>query len=74
MIEAWKGGEIYSVSLKQLDEKSDNIPVKIYLPSSLSRTVKKENKMNLQKYVINLIRIAKESLINRQFEDAINKF
>ena len=35
MIEAWKGGEIYSVSLKQLDEKSDNIPVKISnLPSS----------------------------------------
>lgn len=76
MIEAWKGGEIYSVSLKQLDEKSDNIPVKISnLPSSLSRTVKEREQDEFAAYVSYLIRIAKESgNTYKQFEDAINKF
>ena len=76
MIEAWKGGEIYSVSLKQLDEKSDNIPVKISnLPSSLSRTVKEREQDEFASYLSYLIRIAKESgNTYKQFEDAINEF
>lgn len=76
MVEAWKYNEIYSVSLKQLDEKSDTIPVKISnLPSSLSRTVKEKEQDDFAAYVSYLIRIAKGSgNTYKQFEDAVNKF
>ena len=75
MVEAWKDGEIYSVSLKQLDEKSDNIPVNISnLPSSLSRTVKEREQDEFAAYVSYLIRIAKKGTTYKQFEDAVNEF
>jgi len=75
MVEAWKDNEIYSVSLKQLDEKSDNIPVKISnLPSSLSRTVKEREQDEFAAYVSYLIRIAKKGTTYKQFEDAVNEF
>lgn len=76
MVEAWKDNEIYSVSLKQLDEKSDTIPVKISnLPSSLSRTVKEREQDEFAAYVSYLIRIAKApGNTYKQFEDAVNKF
>ena len=75
MVEAWKDNEIYSVSLKQLDEKSDTIPVKISnLPSSLSRTVKEKEQDEFAAYVSYLIRIAKKGSTYKQFEDAVNEF
>ena len=75
MVEAWKDNEIYSVSLKQLDERSDNIPVKISnLPSSLSRTVKEREQDEFAAYVSYLIRIAKKGTTYKQFEDAVNEF
>ena len=76
MVEAWKNEEIYSVSLKQLDEKSDNIPVKISnLPSSLSRTVSEREQDEFAAYVSYLIRIAKESGNSyKKFEEAVNRF
>tara|TARA_Y100000385_G_C13105950_1_gene647829 strand:- start:4433 stop:6163 length:1731 start_codon:yes stop_codon:yes gene_type:complete len=76
MVEAWKDNEIYSVSLKQLDEKSENIPVKISnLPSSLSRTVNEREQDEFASYVSYLIRIAKESgNTYKKFEDAVNRF
>lgn len=75
MVEAWKDNEIYSVSLKQLDEKSDTIPVKISnLPSSLSRTVKEREQDEFAAYVSYLIRIAKKGTTYKQFEDAVNEF
>jgi hypothetical protein len=75
MVEAWKENEIYSVSLKKLDEKSDNIPVKISnLPSSLSRDVKERERDEFAAYVSYLIRAAKNGTTYKQFEDAVNKF
>lgn len=75
MVEAWKDNEIYSISLKQLDEKSDTIPVKISnLPSSLSRTVKEREQDEFAAYVSYLIRIAKKGTTYKQFEDAVNEF
>jgi hypothetical protein len=75
MVEAWKQNEIYSVSLKQLDEKSDIIPVKISnLPSSLSRTVKEREQDEFAAYVSYLIRIAKKGTTYKEFEDAVNEF
>lgn len=75
MVEAWKDNEIYSVSLKQLDEKSDIIPVKISnLPSSLSRTVKEREQDEFAAYISYLIRIAKKGTTYKQFEDAVNEF
>lgn len=76
MIEAWKSEEIYSISLKKLDEKSEHIPTKIFnLPSSLSRTVTEREQDEFIAYVSLLIRIAKESgKTYKQFEDAINDF
>jgi len=76
MVEAWKENEIYSVSLKQLDEKSENIPVKISnLPSSLSRTVKEREQDEFAAHISYLIRIAKDNGTNyKAFEDAVNKF
>lgn len=76
MVEAWKENEIYSVSLKQLDEKSENIPVKISnLPSSLSRTVKEREQDEFAAHVAYLIRIAKKSgTTYKEFEDAVNDF
>ena len=75
MVEAWKDNEIYSISLKQLDEKSDTIPVKISnLPSSLSRTVKEREQDEFAAYLSYLIRIAKKGTTYKQFEDAVNEF
>lgn len=76
MVEAWKENEIYSVSLKQLDEKSENIPVKISnLPSSLSRTVKEREQDEFAAYISYLIRITKDNGTNyKAFEDAVNEF
>lgn len=75
MVEAWKDNEIYSVSLKQLDEKSGTIPVKISnLPSSLSRTVKEREQDEFAAYISYLIRIAKKGTTYKQFEDAVNEF
>lgn len=76
MVEAWKKNEIYSISLKQLDEKSENIPVKISnLPSSLSRTVHEREQDEFAAYISYLIRIAKDNGTNyKAFEDAVNKF
>jgi len=75
MVEAWKDNEIYSVSLKQLDERSDTIPVKISnLPSSLSRTVKEREQDEFAAYISYLIRIAKKGTTYKQFEDAVNEF
>ena len=75
MVEAWKDNEIYSISLKQLDEKSDTIPVKISnLPSSLSRTVKEREQDEFAAYISYLIRIAKKGTTYKQFEDAVNEF
>ena len=76
MVEAWRESEIYSVSLKQLDEKSENIPVKISnLPSSLSRTVSEREQDEFAAYVSYLIRIAKEpGNTYKQFEDTVNEF
>ena len=75
MVEAWKDDEIYSISLKQLDEKSDTIPVKISnLPSSLSRTVKEREQDEFAAYISYLIRIAKKGTTYKQFEDAVNEF
>ena len=75
MVEAWKENEIYSISLKQLDEKSDIIPAKISnLPSSLSRTVKEREQDEFVAYVSYLIRAAKNGTTYKQFEDAVNEF
>ena len=63
------------LSLKQLDEKSDNIPVKISnLPSSLSRTVLEREQDEFAAYVSYLIRIAKESGNSyKKFEEALQE-
>lgn len=76
MVEAWKEKEIYSISLKQLDEKSENIPAKISnLPSSLSRTIQEKEQDEFAAYILHLIRIAKKSgNTYKEFEDAVNEF
>jgi hypothetical protein len=76
MIEAWKDNEIYSVSLKQLDETSKRIPVKVFnLPSTLSRTFLEQQQDEFATYLSYLMRIAKSSgNTYQQFEDAINEF
>jgi hypothetical protein len=76
MIEAWKEKEIYSVSLKKLDENSEVIPTKISnLPSSLSIDVKEREQDEFMAYISLLIRIAKDNGTNyKAFEDAVNEF
>ena len=62
MIEAWKDKEIFSVSLKALDEKQKNVPVKVYnLPTSLSRTITEREQDEFALYLTYLIKIAKSS-------------
>ena len=76
MIEAWKDNEIYSISLKQLDENSTQIPVKVFnLPSSLSRTFLERQQDEFATYVSYLMRIAKDSgNTYSEFENAVNEF
>lgn len=76
MIEAWKSSEIYSVSLKQLDENSKQIPVKVFnLPSSLSTTFLERQQDEFAVYLTYLTKIAKKSgNTYQEFEDAINEF
>ena len=76
MIEAWKDKEIFSVSLKALDEKQKNVPVKVYnLPTSLSRTITEREQDEFALYLTYLIKIAKSSgNTYQQFENAINEF
>lgn len=76
MIEAWKDNEIYSISLKQLDENAKQIPVKVFnLPSSLSRTFAERQQDEFATYLSYLMRIAKGSgNTYSEFENAVNEF
>jgi hypothetical protein len=76
MIEAWKDNEIFSVSLKALDVKQENVPVKVYnLPSSLSRTIKEREQDEFALYLTSLIKIAKSSGNTfGEFKTSIEKF
>ena len=76
MVEAWKNGEIFSVSLKQLDEKVKNVPVKVFnLTSEISKTFLEIQQDEFATYISYLMRIAKSSgNTYQQFENAINEF
>lgn len=76
MVEAWKNNEIFSVSLKQLDEKVKIIPVKICnLTSSLSRTISERQQDEFATYILDLMKIAKKpGNTFKEFEDAIDEF
>ena len=76
MIEAWKDKEIFSVSLKALDEKQKNVPVKVYnLPTSLSRTITEREQDEFAVYLTYLMRVAgKPGNTFSKFKEAIDKF
>lgn len=76
MIEAWKDREIFSVSLKALDAKQENVPVKVYnLPTSLSRTISERQQDEFALYLTDLIRISKKSGNTfGEFKKAIDSF
>lgn len=76
MIEAWKDKEIFSVSLKALDAKQENVPVKVYnLPTSLSRTISEREQDEFALYLAYLIKIAKSSGNTfGEFKKAIDSF
>lgn len=76
MIEAWKDREIFSVSLKALDAKQENVPVKVYnLPTSLSRTISERQQDEFALYLTYLIGISKKSGNTfGEFKKAIDSF
>ena len=76
MIEAWKDKEIFSVSLKALDAKQENVPVKVYnLTSSLSRNIREREQDEFALYLTSLIGIAKSSGNTfAEFKQAIDSF
>lgn len=76
MEEAWKSGEIYSVSLKALDKNAKNIPVKLYnLPTSSSQTKLEKNQDRFALFLMNLIKKSKESGSNfSTFSSYLDKF
>lgn len=76
MIEAWKDSEIFSVSLKQLDENQKNVPVKVFnLPATLSKTFLERQQDEFATYISYLMRIAKKpGNTYKEFEDAIDEF
>ena len=76
MIKAWKDKEIFSVSLKALDAKQENVPVKVYnLPTSLSRTISEREQDEFALYLTYLIKIAKSSGNTfGEFKKAIDSF
>jgi hypothetical protein len=76
MIEAWKDKEIFSVSLKALDVKEENVPVKVYnLPTSLFRNISVREQDQFALYLTYLIGIAKSSGNTfGEFKEAIDSF
>lgn len=76
MIEAWKSKEIFSVSLKALDAKQEDVPVKVYnLPASLSRTFTEREQDEFAVYLTYLMGIAKKSGNTfSEFKQAIESF
>jgi hypothetical protein len=76
MIEAWKDREIFSISLKALDTKQQNVPVKVHnLPASLSKTITEREQDEFAVYLTYLMRVAGEpGNTFSKFKEAIDKF
>jgi hypothetical protein len=76
MIEAWKDREIFSVSLKALDIKQQDVPVKVHnLPTSLSKTITEREQDEFAVYLTYLMRVAGEpGNTFSKFKEAIDKF
>ena len=76
MIEAWKDKEIFSVSLKALDIKQQDVPVKVHnLPTSLSKTITEREQDEFAVYLTYLMRVAGEpGNTFSKFKEAIDKF
>jgi hypothetical protein len=76
MIEAWKQKEIFSVSLKALDQKQDEVPVKVHnLPYNLSTTISEREQDRFAVYVSYLVRVAsRNGNTFSEFKKAIDDF
>lgn len=76
MIEGWKAKEIYSVSLKALDNKQKSVPVKVHnLPFGLSKSFEQIEQDEFAVYLSYLVSVASSSGNTYQpFLDAIDDF
>ncbi len=76
MIEAWKEGEIYSVSLKALDVKAESVPVKVHnLPTSLAQSFSETEQDRFAVFLSYLVRVAQRSGNTfSEFKKALDEF